>query len=171
MKRYLLAAVAAALVAVSCLFAMPALAETTVTLPTIDFGPLKEFVIEAFAGALMALATWISWKIKTVLKLKEDSEIRVYLDKALENGAHYAIQLLRDKTAPYSQVKVDNQLVAVAANYALSNVPAALKHFGIDSASLAKLVEARLGKVLGTQSIEFAPLGVLNQTEPAKTGP
>lgn len=169
MKRLLLAAVTVALAAASCLFAVPALAETTITVPTIDLTPIKGLVLEAFVGVLMALATWISWKVKTVLKLKEDSEIRVYLDKALENGAHYAIQLLRDKTAPYGQIKVDNQLVAIAANYALSNVPAALKHFGVDNASLAKLVEARLGKVLGTHLplIEGAAL----TTEPAKTGP
>ncbi len=124
---------------------------------SIDLRPVVEPVAVAvlsIVGILAGFAVrWVAKKIG-VEKLIEDETIRGYLERAMEAGAHFALGRLRDPS--FTQIETRSQAVAAAANYVVAQVPGALARFGIDQASLARMVEARLAKHEGL-AVEIKP--------------
>lgn len=111
----------------------------------VDLSPLIQTGLEFAAAALSALALWLGWKIKGWLKLKEDSEIRAYLDTALQNGIAYGLERVKAAGADWKvSIHVKDEAIGHAANYVVSRVPDALKRFNITPMALQDLIRARL---------------------------
>lgn len=111
----------------------------------VDLSPLIQQVLELLLAVGSVLALWLGWKLKTWLGLKEDSEIRTYLDLALQNGIAYGIEKAKAAGQDWKvSVHVKDEAVAHAANYVVSRVPDALKRFGITPLALQDLIKARL---------------------------
>lgn len=134
----LLAAGALALVA---FLAGPALAQTPAP-TTIDFGPLLREVVMPFAVMLAGvLATWLSVRLAKWLGLKSDEEVRKYLEPVLQNALAYA-QAKLDKLP--TTVATKNEIVAVAANFAIAHAADGLKFFKLDQEAVERMLRARL---------------------------
>lgn len=140
------------LLAVFVLFVMsPAhAAEVAEQAFSIDLSSIVDRVIEAIALVVAALAAWLGQRALTWLGLQNDATYRAYLDVALQNGIAYGKAKLAEKVGPMSKLETHNQLVALAATFAVAQVPGALARFGIDpktqdgQAALSRLITARL---------------------------
>jgi len=114
---------------------------------TVDIAPLIREVLLPIASALgMVLATWISAKIAELLKIRRDDALAAKVEEALRNGLALAQSRLEDKigSGPIP-IDVKSQIVADAAHYAATHVPAALKKLGVTPDVLQEKLEARLG--------------------------
>lgn len=136
MIRFRLLAVVALLV----LLAGPALADDGTM---IDLGPVIETLLGSLAAALMALGSWALTRLGKRLGLEADSEIRSYLDEALHRAITWAISRLREDGRSIT-IDVKSEIVAHAVSYIVDRVPDAIEHFGLDGASVGRLIEARL---------------------------
>ena len=117
---------------------------------TIDLTALVEPAVQALSVVVAALATWLIGRALTWIGLQNDAQVRAYLDVAIRNGIAYGASKLRERSADFTKVETKNELVAMAATFAIAQVPGALKRFGIDpgtpegQAAIARLVTARL---------------------------
>jgi len=121
---------------------LPAMAQSSV----IDFAPLVNQVIMPLAIAVLgAVGTWAVVRFKTWLGIKQTSQLATTLDTALQNGLAFAQSQLPGVVAnmPLS-LATKNDVLAVAANYAITHVPDTLKALGVDQAMLLQKLEARL---------------------------
>lgn len=109
----------------------------------VDVGPVLETLLGSLAAAVMAIGSWALARLAKRLGLEADSKIRAYLDEALYRAIGYATSRLRDEGTPIL-IDVKSELVARATNYILDRVPDAVSHFGLDSRSIGRLIEARL---------------------------
>lgn len=111
----------------------------------LDLTALLNHGVDLLAAVLAAVTAWVGRWVVIKLKLGADSEIRAYLDQALNAGVSLAVGKMRDRLAagPVT-IEVKNEIVAMAANYAVARVPDALNRFGITPESLAEMIEARL---------------------------
>ncbi|MGB3809170.1 MAG: hypothetical protein WA943_03680 [Parvibaculum sp.] len=110
----------------------------------IDFAVLQPLVNELLLGLLTALASLAVAKACQFLKAKRDGELGLILDKALGMGIAFAMSRLDALEAGRLKVEVKSELAAEAANYALAQVPQAVKALGLDGVSLTRMIEARL---------------------------
>jgi len=126
---------------------LPALAQAPALSGTsIDFAPLLNQVVVPLAVAILPIvATWLAFKVKIWLGIQNNAALAGVVDSALTNALGYAQSLLAAKI-PAGPIPLDvkNEIVAVAANYALGHVPDALKMLGVDQASLVQKLQARL---------------------------
>lgn len=111
---------------------------------TLDFSPILNHLVEIVAGILMVLGTWAIHRLSAFLKLKEDSEVRAYLETSLDNAIAYAKAAARERGGDWLQVDVKRSMVAEAANYVIRATPDALKRFGITPDQLQDMLRARL---------------------------
>lgn len=110
----------------------------------VDLKPLLDVGLQILAAVLLALGSWAAtWLVKK-LKLSADSEVRLYLDQALQRGVTYAVEHARTRGADLARVEVRNEIVAKAASYAATRVPDALKHFNVTPEQVKAMVIARL---------------------------
>ena len=92
-----------------------------------------------------AMVTWI----ETRTKITVDGETRALIDSVLANAVGYGItraeQAIQAAGAE-GKLAVDchNEAVQHAADYALSHIPEALAHFGVDRAGVVRMVTARM---------------------------
>jgi hypothetical protein len=130
-----------------------AMAQTAPAVSTggvIDFAPImRDVVVPTLSAVLLVGATWaVTWLAKK-LKLSADSEVRTYLDAALGKAVAFGVGKVSDLSeGNWTQVKVKNEAVAVAANYALTKVPDALRYLKVDPDHLREMIEARVHEYL-----------------------
>ena len=158
-KLLLLGALALACV---CAFTGTSFAQAADASTKVDLGPLLANVVYPLAAAVVTLlAAWLSKRAATWLGLQNDAAIRGTLETAMQNGLAFAQGKLNASAGSMS-IDTKNQLVAVAANYAVAHVPDALKALGVDQATLVEKLQARL-------SINTTPAAesVAVPTEPA----
>ncbi|MDD3447358.1 MAG: hypothetical protein PHS60_18295 [Zavarzinia sp.] len=115
---------------------------------TVDFAPLVSEVFSALASVALALGLWAVHQLSSWLKLKQDSEVRRYLEDACYAG----INLIRTKAdgALNGQLSIDVKLALVAevSQYLVDRVPDALRRFGLTGDALTSYVLGRLGEPL-----------------------
>ena len=107
---------------------------------------LLDVFLQLAGAALMLFGGYAIQRLATWLKLREDSEVRAYLNQALERGVDLALAELRGRLPAYARManpEVDAAVERVA-QYARDTVPDALARFGIDSAGLRDRAKARL---------------------------
>lgn len=113
---------------------------------TVDLTPLIEAVVALAAAAIGAVGSWAIARLAGWLKLRQDSEIRAYLDAALTNALEYGAKkaMASSMVAHLSQPSVRNEAVELAIDYTIARVPDALRRFQITPAALREMLEARL---------------------------
>ena len=114
---------------------------------TISLVPILDVVIQLFGAALMAVGTWAVTMLSQKLKLSSDSEVRTYLQEALQRAVNFGVEKARSQAKDIGTVDVRNEVVADAANYVIGKTPDALKKLGISDDSVQDLVRARLPAV------------------------
>lgn len=119
---------------------------------TINIAPTVQTFIELGFVALSAVVAWLVGGLVSMLRQKTgiqiDDSMRFYIDQAILNGLRFAREKALDGGGSIHNPAVKNQMVALAAAYALDKVPDALKHFGLDDEDrLKELVVARLPEI------------------------
>ena len=114
----------------------------------VDPSPILEVLIELLAAGLMAFGTWAIARLSTKLKLSSDSEVRKYLQDALERGVSFAVGVASEKAKDVSEIQVRNEMVRDAANYVIAKTPDALKRLGVTDEAVRDLVRARLAAII-----------------------
>lgn len=107
---------------------------------------LLDALLQLAAAGVLALGGYAITRLSAWLKLREDSEVRSYLNQALERAVDLALAEARSRIAPriYPLAPVADDLVAKAAAYARDRVPDALARFRIDGASLEDMIRSRM---------------------------
>ena len=107
---------------------------------------LLEVLLQLAAGGVMALGGYAIQRLASWLKLREDSEVRLYLNQALERGVDLALAEAKGRLPAYVRLANPEVTTAVerAAEYARTTVPDALARFRIDSDGLRDRISARI---------------------------
>ncbi len=113
----------------------------------VDLSPILDVIVQLLAAGLMGLGSWAIARLSTKLKLSSDSEVRKYLQEALERGVSFAVGVASEKSKDLSEVEVRNEMVRDAANYVITKTPDALKSLGVTDEAVQDLVRARLATV------------------------
>lgn len=127
-------------------FCVPALANASTT--TADLRPLWGYGVDLVITLASVMGAWVIRRLTVWLNLHEDSRVRQYLDDALARALQYAVEVLLRRGEDLAVVTVRDELVAVAASYAASAVPDALRRFGVDGPALERLLRARLPEIV-----------------------
>lgn len=107
---------------------------------------LLEVLLQLAAAGVLTLGGYAIQRLGSWLKLREDGEVRAYLNAALERAVDLALAEARGRLPTYARLthpEVD-AVVERAAEYARATVPDALARFRIDNAGLRDRVAARL---------------------------
>lgn len=98
------------------------------------------FLLFVGRSAIARLAEW--------LKLRADSEVRVYftagLERAVDYGKAEARRRLLSRTSEVASEQLPNLTLQIARSYVQDRFPDALRRFGIDTVALDKMLSARL---------------------------
>lgn len=97
--------------------------------------------------AVLVVGSWAVAKLSGWLGLKQDSEVRSYLQDALGiavDAGYRRLELARVGATPDQVAALRAQIIGETATYVASKVPDALKHLGINDAGLRDMIEARL---------------------------
>lgn len=119
-----------------------------VTATPVDFRPLWGYGVELLVAVLGVLGTWAISRLSAWLGLRQGDSMRAYVDDAFMRALQYAAEQALAQGKSLAKVEVRNELVAIAAKYAVETVPDALRHFGIDGPGLEKRLLARLPEVI-----------------------
>tara|TARA_R100001086_G_scaffold203463_4_gene119524 strand:- start:27 stop:413 length:387 start_codon:yes stop_codon:yes gene_type:complete len=111
----------------------------------IDLTNLLEVVLSALAGLTAVGGFWLKKRLAHWLDLKEDSEVRSYLNAAIDNAVGYANAHARVAAEQNSTVVSRDEKVTIGANYVLGLVPDAAARFGLTQEGVERIVSARLG--------------------------
>ncbi len=132
--------------AVACLFAMPASAAT------IDLSPVSTLFNEFMQAFVSLLASVIvgaaAWAAKKWFGLQVDAKQRESLHGAIERGIGAALETLLKKLDGKTGIEIDNEAVALVANYVIKLSPGAVKYFNLTPDALADLIRAKFGERL-----------------------
>lgn len=114
---------------------------------------LLDAVLQILAAGVLALGGYAIQRFASWLKLREDSEVRAYLNVALERAVDLALAEVRSSMAPrvLPMGPVSDATVEKAVEYARDRVPDALARFRISEVDLADMLRARLA----TRQYEF----------------
>lgn len=107
---------------------------------------LLDVLLQLAASGVLALGGYAITRLATWLKLRQDSEVRAYLNQALERAVDLALAEARGRLPAYTRLSHPQLDAAVerAAEYARSTVPDALARFRIDTEGLRDRISARL---------------------------
>ncbi|WP_119309625.1 hypothetical protein [Cohaesibacter haloalkalitolerans] len=133
-------------IALACLFAMPASAAT------IDLSPVStlfnEFM-QSFVGLLASVIVGAAaWAAKKWFGLQVDAKQRESLHGAIVRGIGAALETLLKKMDGKTSIEIDNETVALVANYVIKLSPGAVKYFNLTPDALADLIRAKFGERL-----------------------
>lgn len=107
---------------------------------------LAPHLIELIVGAV---ALFILPKLYAFLHISVDDSRRSVIETALQNALEYAVaQVLGQRPNPANIGKSKDEIIKVATDYVIQNVPSVLAKLGIGSAAVAQLLEARLPAIL-----------------------
>ena len=119
---------------------------------TIDLSPLTslagEFVstLAELVAALIVGA--VAWAAKKWFGLSIDAKQRESLHGAIERGIGSAMETLLKKSKGKAYFDLDNDVIALVANYVIKLSPDAVKYFGLTPDKLADLIAAKFGERL-----------------------
>jgi hypothetical protein len=113
----------------------------------VDVSPVSDTIIAAIGVVLTGLSAWITRLLAVWLRLKSDSEVRRYVQQAIDNGIEYALIKAKEFAAKHSQIEVKSHILETGLEYVVKAVPDGLKRLGITDADLRRLIEARLPTV------------------------
>jgi hypothetical protein len=108
--------------------------------------PFLEVILQLAASLVLALGGYAIARLAAWLKLREDSEVRTYLNQALERAVDLALAEARGRLPTYARLAPPevNSVVERAADYARAAVPDALARFDIKGDALRERIAARL---------------------------
>lgn len=103
-------------------------------------------LLQLAATGVLAFGGYAIHRVCAWLRLREDSEVRKYLDETLRRGVDLAEAEMRRNLPGYARPTEAalNTAVARVAGYAQDRVPAALAHFGVNDLGLMEMARARL---------------------------
>ena len=107
---------------------------------------LLDALLQLGAAGVLALGGFAIQRLTTWLKLRQDSEVRAYLNQALERAVDLALAEARGRLPAYARIAHPEVSTAVerAAEYARATVPDALARFRIDGDGLRDRISARI---------------------------
>lgn len=115
----------------------------------VDVQPIIDAVVGALAALLLAVGTWAAKMLGDRLGLAKDSEVRGYLETAIQSGIGWGKEkALALGHKDFAKIDVRNQVVAAAVSYVVKATPDALRRFGLTDDRLRELVLARLPAAL-----------------------
>ncbi|WP_321339304.1 hypothetical protein [uncultured Cohaesibacter sp.] len=130
--------------AMACMFAAPANAAT------IDLSPLTSLANDFVQSLVSLLASVIvgaaAWAAKRWFGLQMEAKQRESLHGAIERGIGSALETLLKKLDGKAGVEIDNEAVALVANYVVKMSPDAVKYFKLTPDKLADLIKAKFGE-------------------------
>lgn len=106
--------------------------------------PLLDHGLELAGTAVALLGARAVAKAGDYLKLRADSEVRAYLTKGLELAVEYGKAEARRRVSALAPEATANVQLETARAYVQDRFPDALKRFGVDTAALDKMLQARL---------------------------
>lgn len=108
---------------------------------------LTNAALQLAALALTIFGSYALTKLSAWLGVKQDSEVRGYLQDALGiavSAGQRRLMLAMAGAPPEQVATLHAQVIGEAATYVASKVPGALKHFGISDVGLRDMIEKRL---------------------------
>nr|WP_320142393.1 hypothetical protein [uncultured Cohaesibacter sp.] len=130
--------------ATACMFAAPASAAT------IDLSPLTSLANDFVQSLVSLLASVIvgaaAWAAKRWFGLQMEAKQRESLHGAIERGIGSALETLLKKLDGKAGIEIDNEAVALVANYVVKMSPDAVKYFKLTPDKLADLIKAKFGE-------------------------
>lgn len=119
---------------------------------TIDLSPLTTLAGEFAQGLVDVVAAVlvgvVAWAGKKLFGLQIEAKQRESLHGAIERGIGAAFETMLKKAEGKGSFEVDNEIIALVANYVVKMSPGAVKHFGLEPDKLADLITAKIGERL-----------------------
>ncbi len=120
-------------------------------------------VFSVFLGAVSFVIAKSSKLFTKYLGVSIDDKTRQYLEVALQRGILYAENKVREKViGGIKAPRTKDMRIALAADYVLSRVPDAIKHFKLDRSNLTAMIEARLSDSEKSEFSKAKKLGISN---------
>jgi hypothetical protein len=104
---------------------------------------LIEALLQLAAVAVLGLGGFAIRHLADWLKLRADSEVRDYLQTALDRAVEFGLSEARRRVIAGGLGGV-NVAAEIARDYAQDRVPGALARFAIDTSALDQMIRARL---------------------------
>ncbi|MCV0426192.1 MAG: hypothetical protein K5905_12015 [Roseibium sp.] len=161
MKLFALAAGALACLTMALFASAPAVAAPAID-TLIDLSPVLDLVMPLVVPVVVGIGGFVLTKVMRLIGLELDAKHRMAVDQALERAIGYGASKVGERFDINPQIDVKNELVAIAAQYAMEHIPGALKHFGITQDKLVVMIEARLNVDLNGDGLVGDP-----ETSPA----
>jgi hypothetical protein len=166
MKRFVLAALAAALFVV----AAPAAFAASVDIGQALNGSLQEIINGIVTALIAALVGWVAIVVKNKFNIDIEAKHREALTAFLQRQASSLVAMGAVKLDGV-KVEVQNAALADAANKALSAIPDALKFFGITPASIQQRIVDMLPKEPAVAQAQAVAIDVANPATPSTATP
>lgn len=131
-----------ALLCLAMFLPVSALAQTTDGV--VDLSPVIDVLVWTVGGALSALAGWALLAVSKLLGLKSDSEVRRYVQDAVNRGIDYAVTRAAEYARQKSKITLRSEAIEIAVEYVLRAVPDGVKQLGLDRDRVRAMVDARL---------------------------
>jgi hypothetical protein len=128
-------------------------------------GGLQDFINAAATAAIAALVGWVLVVVKNKFNIDIEAKHREALTAFVQRQASTLIAAGAVKLKG-TTIQVDNELVAEAANAALSAIPDALKFFGLTPASLEERIIGMLPKEPAVAQAQAVAIDVANPATP-----
>lgn len=114
---------------------------TAVNIQPIYDTVINPFIVDLLQGFALAIVSWITFIIQKYapqfLEGYLESKASKDLNTALQNGVVIAMHKIEGAEALHSNVEVKGLVTRLAAQYAISHVPGAVKRFNLDPGTLA----------------------------------
>lgn len=167
MKRFVLAALAAALFVVTApMLAMAASIDVGQALT----GSLQEVINGVVTALIAALVGWVAIVIKNKFNIDIEARHREAITAFAQRQASSLIAMGAVKLDGV-KVEVQNQALADAANKALAAIPDALAFFGITPASIQQRIIDLLPKEPAVAQAQAVAIDVANPATPSTAAP
>lgn len=119
---------------------------------TIDLSPLitsaGDYIATIAVTVAAAIVGLVARAAQKWIGIDIDAKNREALHAAIHRGVNSVMESLMSRAKEGAIVEVDNELVAMVANYVASHSPGTLKHFGLTPMALENLIRAHFGGLL-----------------------
>ncbi|MGM4891279.1 hypothetical protein [Tardiphaga sp. 839_C3_N1_4] len=166
MKRFVLAALAAALFVV----AAPAAFAASIDIGQAINGSLQEIVNGVVTALIAGLIGWVAIVVKNKFNIDIEAKHREAITAFVQRQASSLIAMGAVKLDGV-KVEVQNAALADAANKALAAIPDALKFFGITPASIQQRIIDMLPKEPAVAQAQAVAIDVANPATPSTADP
>lgn len=114
---------------------------------SVDLAPILNGLVSIFVAVLTAGAAYGVRRLSRWLNLREDSEVRGYLDQGLLNIIRAIDHKMRTAVDDRGRVQVTNDQMAEAVRMAVDHFPDAVRRFRLGRDQIEDLLAARWGVV------------------------